>query len=132
MYNVKVLMPGNSHPPPQYQLIQNVVFEPAACKDDSNPKLRIPQLIKREANGSHNITYMIMSGLVALFINIVFGSIAVLCSIHSFHLLKRFDPVNAKKWGRIAFIMNVLGILSTMLLIILVFRLKFNDKHVAN
>lgn len=132
MYSVKVLMPGNSHPPPEYHLIQNVSIVPNHFKFNSNQKLRTPSLIKLETNGSHNVTYMIMSGLVALFINVIFGSIAVVCSIHSFHLLKRFDLVNAKKWGRIAFTMNVLGILSTMLLIILVFRLKFSDKNVAN
>ncbi|KAL3310770.1 hypothetical protein Ciccas_010659 [Cichlidogyrus casuarinus] len=93
-----------------------------------------------DAKTEHRVTYFAMSCIVALFINVVFGLAAMACSFKSHQLLNKtgripglkqrhgelnisiFIPDNeyrqAKKFGYAAFFFNILGIVTTMVVMI--------------
>ncbi|VEL24535.1 unnamed protein product [Protopolystoma xenopodis] len=111
--------------------------EPATPADDHEAECLV------NVNTEHRVTYLMMSCLVAIFINLPFGGMALVCSIRSHQLLglsgrlpqrsagagllfaSAFIPkrnYRASLWyGRTALILNLLGIVTTSGLLIATF-----------
>ncbi|VDM04773.1 unnamed protein product [Schistocephalus solidus] len=102
--------------------------------------VRDEQLVEMTTVQIHGITLLWMSLGVTLFVNIFFGAFALVCSFRAHRLLRspvrlqQQTPVEPDSWriplghlqaartlGRVAFAMNAIGILTSMLSLIFAF-----------
>ena len=86
-----------------------LLISPRSKKLKNNPK---------QITNENRITYFVVSCIVAIFINFICGGAAIIASIKSHKELSRQDSEGFKRarlFGYIAFILNVMGILTTMI-----------------
>ena len=129
------LLPSSFSPSFKEAKKQNTVSSAVYCSPVNGNEQEKENLVKRpllphllpikfRTENINRVTFFIMSCLVTIFINILCGSLALACSIKSHKLMLQRTESSKRKarfFGKAALLLNIIGIFTTMITLIVVF-----------